>query len=316
MARRARQIIEYRVYELQLDFPVLLLDGDKWHISSVKSNRLHFHNCLEIGICHSGEGTLHVKEEPVSFHGGDITCIPRHIPHTTYSAPHTASLWSYIFVELRDLLSDLIRTPEDFELTSFSEQSFVYLYPKEEYPKVHFLVLSILEELRSEKANQRMTVKALLIVLYYELQRILSAKAHESSVQPTPRKDTLVLAPALNYINTHYMQKLTVDKLAEMCHLSTTHFRRLFGSIMGTSPLNFINTTRIDRASILLQTTQAAVIDISETVGFSSVSSFNRYFSRIVGVSPRAYRNPENRTDMTPRQKSILQYRGWSEPDL
>ena len=76
-----------------------------------------------------------------------------------------------------------------------------------------------------------------------------------------------------------------------MCHISVTHFRRIFHDIMGTSPLDFINSTRIEKACTLLKSTEKSILSISEQVGYHSISSFNRYFIKVMGVSPRTYRN-------------------------
>lgn len=315
MAKKAKPVIEYRVYELDMDFPVLLLDGDTWRISNVKSDRLHFHNCLEIGVCHSDGGVLQVHGEPLRYLAGNVTCIPQHIPHTTYSSPGSASLWSYIFVDLRELLRDMVHTQESFELTSFSMHHYEFLFDANRFPKVHFLVHCILNELREQKSNYRVTVKALFIALYYEYLRVFSVKALEDAQKPSKNQNPLVITPALNHINANYRNHITIDALAEMCHLSTTHFRRQFQAIMGASPLAFINATRIDRAAILLLTTQDAVLTISETVGFSSVSSFNRNFSRVVGVTPREYRSRHMQDAQMPKRHRILKYSGWVVPD-
>ena len=52
MGRKSRTVIEYRSYALPVSFPLMVLTGDSWHISDIPSKRLHFHNCLEIGMCH------------------------------------------------------------------------------------------------------------------------------------------------------------------------------------------------------------------------------------------------------------------------
>jgi len=314
MARRPRQVIEYRVYELNIDFPALLLDGEQWHISDVKSKRLHFHNCMEIGICHTNSGTLLVRDEPYTFHAGDVTVLPRHVPHTTYSSSGMTSLWSYLFVDLRELLSDILHTDEDFELTAFHPQNFIHLFKGNEYPKIHFLADSIIDELKTRQTHYQESVKGLLVSLFFEITRALKASADTTPAKK--RKDTLVLTPALNYINGNYMRKIPVDTLADMCHLSTTHFRRLFFSIMGSNPHTFINQTRISRACTMLQTTDDAILSIAEMVGFVSVSSFNRCFQQMVGVTPRQYRNPANHGSKPQRPQSIVQYRGWVAPDL
>ena len=53
MSRPPPTVIEYRNYELPADFPIQMLSGENWRISDVPSGVLHFHNCLEIGLCES-----------------------------------------------------------------------------------------------------------------------------------------------------------------------------------------------------------------------------------------------------------------------
>lgn len=107
MAKQKNIITEFRNYPLRVEFPILLLTGNQWWISDVPSANLHFHNCLEIGLCHEGEGTLIIQKESCHFSAGDITIIARNIPHTTYSAPGTQSLWTYLFVDPQELLDPL-----------------------------------------------------------------------------------------------------------------------------------------------------------------------------------------------------------------
>ncbi len=77
MAKHVRTITECRNYYLAPHFPVLLLTGEHWKISNVPSDRLHFHNCLEIGICHSDSGCMEFYGETIPFKEGDVTFIPR-----------------------------------------------------------------------------------------------------------------------------------------------------------------------------------------------------------------------------------------------
>ena len=104
MARPKQPVIEYRSYELPPDFPMITLTGDQWHISPVPSKRLHFHNCLEIGVCHSESGTMVLGSEQHAFRSGFVTCIARNVPHTTWSSPGEHSLWSYLYVDPEALI--------------------------------------------------------------------------------------------------------------------------------------------------------------------------------------------------------------------
>lgn len=104
MPRQPRAVIEYRNYELSAEFPIQLLSGEQWRISDVPAGVLHFHNCLEIGLCESDGGTLGFQDEQRPFHAGDVTVIAGDVPHTTWSDPGTASKWSYLFLNPEELL--------------------------------------------------------------------------------------------------------------------------------------------------------------------------------------------------------------------
>jgi AraC-like DNA-binding protein len=108
--------------------------------------------------------------------------------------------------------------------------------------------------------------------------------------RPTGDEDLVRIAPALQRLASAYMQELRVDDLADACHMSTTHFRRVFGRATGRAPLQYLNHIRIQAASALLASTDRSVLDISLTVGFRTLSSFNRQFKAIRGMSPRSWR--------------------------
>lgn len=316
MSKRKKTIIEYRHYNLPVNFPVLLLSGSSWRISEIKSGRLHFHNCLEIGVCYSDSGIMEFEDISLPFREGDITCVPRHLPHTTYSSPDTGSLWAYIFVDPDELFRNLFRSSDkNFErpmAPAFKICNFIM--NKENYPKVYLLVTTIVDELKRQEPYYQESVQGLLLSLYIELLRIHSKEAVE--VPETHDLDqTFVISPVLDYIYKNYMLPISIDTLANLCHLSQTHFRRIFHEIMGTTPLDFLNSTRIDEACKILRSTEDSVISISEQVGFHSISSFNRCFAKLMDVSPRTWRKQTLQTDTKTAKASILEFMGWYKPE-
>ena len=139
------------------------------------------------------------------------------------------------------------------------------------------------------------------------------AKAHKKEGEIA--ENSLVISPALEYIEKNYMQQFTIEYLAELCHWSPTHFRRVFHDIMGTSPLDYVNNTRILKSCILLRSTEHSILDISEMVGFHSVSSFNRYFAKLMQMSPREYRKQMQQSEKKAENQSILEFAGWMRPE-
>jgi AraC-like DNA-binding protein len=314
MAKKKKTIIEYRHYSLPINFPVLLLSGDRWRISDIKSEHLHFHNCLEIGICHSDGGIMEFEGHSVPFNAGDVTCVPRYLPHTTYSSPGTASLWSYIFFSPEELFKNLFRSSDNnFERPMSATKMSNYILNKDKYPKLYTLVTTIIDELKAQNPYYRESVQGLLLAIYIELIRIYSKK-DDSLDQETDHnlEDALVISPVLEYIYKNYMSPITIDFLANLCHLSTTHFRRKFHEIMGTAPLDFINSTRIDEACKLLKSTEDSILAISEQVGFHSISSFNRCFHKFIGESPREWRRKALQSEAQSAKASILEFTGWT----
>ncbi|WP_338552714.1 AraC family transcriptional regulator [Paenibacillus sp. KS-LC4] len=312
MPRKKKPVIEYRHYSLPISFPVLLLSGERWRISDIKSEHLHFHNHLEIGICYSDSGSMEIKGETVPFKAGDVTFLPRYLPHTTYSAPRTASLWSYLFFSPEELFHSSFKSAySSFEPNLLRMQGKNYILNKEQYPKVYTLATSIVEELQQQKPYYQESAYGLLLSLYIELIRIHSATeiGAEQEAEHSMKND-FVISPALEYMMTNYMTSITIDFLAELCHLSTTHFRRKFHEIMGSAPLDFLNSTRIEEACKLLKSSDASILSISEQVGFHSISSFNRSFSRLMEATPKEWRKGA-KSEAQSAKASILAFKGW-----
>lgn len=312
MPRKKKPVIEYRHYSLPIPFPVLLLSGERWRISDIKSEHLHFHNHLEIGICYSDGGIMEIKGEAVPFKAGDVTFLPRYLPHTTYSSPGSASLWSYLFFSPEELFQHSFKSAySSFEPNLWRVQGKNCILNKEQYPKVYSLAASVVEELKQQNPYYQESAYGLLLSLYIELIRIHSTNESLAG-QETGHSiaGDFVISPALEYITTNYMSPITIDFLAELCHLSTTHFRRKFHAIMGTAPLDFLSSTRIEEACKQLRSTDDSILSISEQVGFHSISSFNRCFSRLMGVSPKEWRKGAQ-SEAQSAKASILEFTGW-----
>jgi len=316
MPKKNEVIIEYRNYALPSNFPVLLLSGNRWRISDIKSGRLHFHNCLEIGICHTDSGIMEFENLHVPFKAGDITMIPRDYPHTTYSDPGTESLWSYVFLDPGELFRGLLNNfTQSLDVPQPKDQHSSYLLVnKESNPKVHFLLTSVIQELQECKINYQASVRGLLLSLCIELFRIHGEQnkvVDGSEAEFDSNNNALVILPALDYIRFNYMQQFSIETLASLCHFSVTHFRRIFHSIMDISPLEYINNLRIYKACSLLRSTEDSILTISEQVGYHSISSFNRCFIKVVGMPPRRWRNEYLQVESKNDKQSIWKFSGW-----
>jgi AraC-like DNA-binding protein len=98
------------------------------------------------------------------------------------------------------------------------------------------------------------------------------------------------LERAKDLIDTRYDEPLDVPALARAARLSCAHFSRKFRQTFGLSPHQSLIARRMERATVLLRTTDRPVKEICQTVGLRSVGSFTTRFSRTFGMAPTVYR--------------------------
>lgn len=115
---------------------------------------------------------------------------------------------------------------------------------------------------------------------------------------------------ARDTMDRHFAEPLDVPRLAAIALVSESNFIRTFKATFGETPHRYLQRRRIERAMFLLRTTQVSVTDICMQCGFSSLGTFSRTFSEIVGESPTAFRS---RGSMPDRVPSCF-VRAWTRP--
>lgn len=166
----------------------------------------------------------------------------------------------------------------------------------EDFPKIAGMIRQILEIMRNTEEFYIDEAKGILAALLVNIARENSAQRVDVEVHDDmAERVTTPISHALDYITLHYKEPLKIEDLAKWCHISETHFRRIFSSYMNMSPLEYINLVRIQTACEYLKKTDSSVSDIAHKCGFSTMSTFNRNFKQVMGVSPCEWRKrPEN----------------------
>jgi transcriptional regulator GlxA family with amidase domain len=91
-------------------------------------------------------------------------------------------------------------------------------------------------------------------------------------------------------MDAHYAEPLDIDGLAAVAGWSRYHFIRSFAASYGETPKAYLTRRRIERAQDLLRSVNLTVTEICLAVGFTSLGTFSRRFSELVGQSPSEYR--------------------------
>lgn len=293
--KRKRSKIEFRYYQLPVGSPILALLGQKWVQNYGRDvDYLHFHNYLEIGFCYEGRGTMTLGDQDVRFHGRQFTVIPKNYPHTTLSDVGDLSKWEYLYVDVEEILSYMQGNPVRMERMLQRINSRALFFDEKQQPEMAAKILSVMNIMRRSEEFYVEEARGILAALLAQIARINCAEGEAREDENTQRM-TNVVTEALNYISIHYMEQIKVEDLAKTCHISETHFRRMFSASMKISPLDYINLVRVQAACQNLRKSDAPIADIAHKCGFSTNSTFNRNFRRIMGVTPMEWRKrPQN----------------------
>lgn len=95
---------------------------------------------------------------------------------------------------------------------------------------------------------------------------------------------------AVEFIEEHHSEQITIDDILEKIHLSKFYFIRLFKQYMGTTPYKYLISYRINRSKILLRTTNMSIEEIAHCTGFMDSSNFIIQFKKHTHQKPLVYR--------------------------
>ena len=98
----------------------------------------------------------------------------------------------------------------------------------------------------------------------------------------------------LQYCNQHFTGAISVKSMAHALSVSECYISRIFSNVFRCTFPQYINTLRIERATILLLTTNKSCTQIALDSGFSTLRTFNRVFLQKYGITPLQYRKRAN----------------------
>lgn len=151
-------------------------------------------------------------------------------------------------------------------------------------------IKKIIEEYFSKQIGFELAIKSYLykiivLLLRNYVDKILTVKQFNSRINNLNRFKNI-----LTYINNNFTEKITLDKLAEMAHISKEYFCRTFKQITGKSALEYITELRIQKATLLLQKSNLNITEIALNCGFGDINYFSRIYKKNMNISPLCYR--------------------------
>ncbi|HAH22455.1 MAG TPA: AraC family transcriptional regulator [Prolixibacteraceae bacterium] len=146
---------------------------------------------------------------------------------------------------------------------------------------------------RLQELSQRNGMEAFIELI--SILNILSVSEHQKLLCPFPLNSSNVansdrIKKVYEYIERNYQEKIKVEEVADLLHMTETTLSRLMRQRTGKSFIDFLNDYRIGFATRWLTETNQSVSEIAFRCGFYNISNFNRIFKKNKGCTPGEYR--------------------------
>lgn len=150
-------------------------------------------------------------------------------------------------------------------------------------------VQKIFEKLTTELARNGLTSRLRIKAALLELISSYLDEVPLHAEQKDPSQDLQKIDTILQYIDEHLADNITVEDLARLVYLHPNYFIVFFKSMMGHSPIQYVNHRRMELAKSLLLKQEYSVSDIAAQVGMQ-IYYFSRMFKAHTGLTPSRYR--------------------------
>lgn len=148
----------------------------------------------------------------------------------------------------------------------------------------------LITEFEEKKEGYELALRGLVYQILTLLLRSYSKPVVNQSELDMQYRRLAQIKPAITYMESRLAEKITLENLSEVTHLSPIHFSRVFKTVSGFPPMEFLNRMRVQKAAQLLVNTDKTIVEIAMETGFNDGNYFSRFFKKCRRETPREFR--------------------------
>lgn len=247
----------------------------------------HYHDCYELYYLHSGDRYYFIDDKTYHVTEGSLVFIEPYAIHCSSNFEKSGYDRTVMYFK-REFVESILTASE-------SSAADIYLSSGH---RIHVLDIksrtlteAVIDSMQtaysrgngSEPYLRTALTQLLLMLTDGEQYREIAPIEYAN---PTHK----MICEITGYINNNFREDIKLEDISKRFYISTCYFSRTFKSMTGLSFTEYLSNVRIKEARSLLESTDASILHISETVGFAGNTHFGRVFKRIVGMSPMQYR--------------------------
>jgi len=233
---------------------------------------LHMHRCFEIILMLEGSAEMCIEKKKYTLQSGDMVLIKPNLIHDFCTLGESRHVLCVFAPEL---------------IAAISEHLVKYRLSNTVIKGVPTVYREMIEAMSINTHIGR--IKGFL----YTLCSLFYDQLDFSQVDGSLFGKNL-LRDIFRYVEAHIANTCSIVELGDALDYSSSYLSRFFYTNVGMSYSDYVQNVKISQACYLLRSTQERIIDISLKCGYSSISSFNRNFKKLIGYSPTKYRDEKH----------------------
>ena len=277
--------------------------------NSAEDTTLHQHDFLEIVYFKSGIGEHYIDGKTYTISNGSLCLINAGIEHYYHITQHNPKKE----IEVKNIIFQPEFFDKEYNPQNYINEIYADIMGKELNEKINFVHLSydsnkdfatlfniIENELIAKEDKYLHITKHCVYSILLKIFRNLNMQKNKS---PMLLKNIETLEDALNYIDQHYNENITLNELSKKHHYSNVYFNSFFKNYTGLTFKKYLQKLRCDKAKQLLKDTDKTVTTICNEVGYYDPKQFFVIFKRFVGLTPAAYRKKHRQQKLQPHDE-------------
>lgn len=243
---------------------------------------LHWHRPCEIVRVISGKLTVYMNEDEVIARPNDIVFVNQEIIHGYFP---DKCVYEVIDFDTQEIL---LRTSlcKDILHTFSSNKISVLPFHPSRNADLHRITNHLFKLASIQSSEQDLLILSTL----FELLGTIYVNHHyiENTKGSTNVK---IFKPLLDFIEKSYMNPITLNEMADVSGMAINRFASLFRDFFRQTPIEYLNSYRMERACIFLINTNNSITEIAYQCGFNDSSYFVKVFKKYKGMTPKKYRS-------------------------
>ena len=252
----------------------------------------HTHSDFELTYVIRGRRTLYLYEQGCTFDAEHIVFIPNNVPHITISSSQTGQERLNLLIN-PSFFRELIGEEANLLFSILRSMPLVLAIDTNDKPALLKEINTLISIFHSQEkiAMKDLKIKAAFLNLFMILFKQIEQRYSDLSVvdRRVFMKRDETNRQIIAYLTDNFRQHLSLSHLSDHFHLSKGYLSTSLNQYLGISWIDYVNGLRIKEAIVLLRGLRGNISEIAYSVGFESVTHFDRVFKSLMHQTPTQF---------------------------